>query len=290
NQLVHFQVVSSLTSVAKALAVFEEFDAIETIGKAMDQVATANLSRHTACCVRALDGLLSRNAVERIIELTLNQKDDAKWTRLAVALIRWAGQSAIEKGFQHLEDEQGATHRIALIRFISKIGPTALDVARTRIRHERWYVVRNTCKLLAELRDPDLLTHIAPALRHPDQRVQNAAAKAVFESRLAERGPVLADALPYVHAAVRGELLDDLRFLKDPKTLSALERFIFAEQGSGVASATKAVLALSAIAGEQAESVLNQVMIDRSRDLALRSSAYEALCQRKTLTAARRLM
>src|SRR5262249_55594318 len=44
NQLVHFQVVSSLTSVAKALAVFEEFDAIETIGKAMDQVATANLS------------------------------------------------------------------------------------------------------------------------------------------------------------------------------------------------------------------------------------------------------
>jgi hypothetical protein len=50
------------------------------------------------------------------------------------------------------------------------------------------------------------------------------------------------------------------------------------------------VQALSAIPGDQSESVLNQAMIDRSRDLPLRRSAYEALCQRKTVTAARRLM
>jgi HEAT repeat protein len=290
NQLVHFQVVNSLTGVAKALAVFEEFETIEIIGKTMDQVATSNVTRHAGCCVRALDGLLSKNAVERIIELTLTKKDDPRWTRLAVSLIRWAGQSAIEKVFQGLEEEQVATNRIALIRFISKIGPTALDVARTRIRHERWYVVRNTCKLLAELKDPELLTHIAPALRHPDQRVQLAATKAVSESRIADRGPVLADALPHVHPAVRDELLDDLRFLKDPKTVNALERFIFSENNGGLATATKAVLTLSAIPGEQSESVLNQIMIDRSRDLALRRSAYGALCQRKTITAARRLM
>lgn len=290
NQLLHFQVVNSLTSVAKALAVFEEFEAIETIGKTMDQVAISNVTRHAGCCVRALDGLLSKNAVERIIELTLTRKDDSRWTRLAVALIRWAGQSAVEKVFQYLEEEQVATNRIALIRFISKIGPTALDVARTRIRHERWYVVRNTCKLLAELKDPDLLTHIAPALRHPDQRVQVAATKAIVESRMSDRGPVLVDALPHVHPAVRDEILDDLRFLKDPKIVNTLERFIFSENNGGLAVAVKAVLALSAIAGEQSESVLNQVMIDRSRELALRRSAYEALCQRKTVTAACRLI
>ena len=40
---------------------------------------------------------------------------------------------------------------------------------------ERWYVVRNSCLLLGEMRDPDLIAHLAPALRHSDERVQRAA-------------------------------------------------------------------------------------------------------------------
>src|SRR6202008_896085 len=80
------------------------------------------------------------------------------------------------------------------------------------------------------------------------------------------------------------------RFLKDPKTVGPLERFIFTENNGGLAVSTKAVLALSAIPGDQSESVLYQVLVDRTRDLALRHSAYGALSQRKTITAARWLM
>jgi HEAT repeat protein len=288
GQFTHFQLINSLNVIAKALAVFEEFAEIETIGKTIESIASADPPQHRTCCFPALQNMLSKNAVERIIELSLQKKDDGKWNRTAVTLIRWSGQPAISKVFQQLEDEQVATNRIALLRFISKIGPSALDVAHTQVRHDRWYVVRNACKLLTELKDPELLTHISPALRHPDERVQLAAVKAVFESRLRDRGPLLADALPYVHASVRDEILDDLSFLKDPKTVTGLERFIFSENQNNRA-VLKAVSALGTIPGEQAESVLYQILIEKKLDIALRQNAYESMSKLQSASAIRRL-
>jgi len=206
-----------------------------------------------------------------------------------VTLIRWAGQSAVSRVFQQLEDEQVATNRIALIRFISKIGPAALDVARAQIRHERWYVVRNTCKLLIELKDPELLTHIGPALRHPDERVQIAAVKAVLESRHPDRGHVLAENLSHVHASVRDEVLDDLSFLRDPKTVTPLERFIFVDNQGNTRAVIRAINALSSIPGHQAESVLYQILIDTRLQAAVRQAAYEGMAKLKTASAMRRI-
>src|SRR5262249_56672773 len=269
---------------------FEEFSAIETIGKHVEAIASTDPPQHRTCCFPALQNMLSKNAVERIIELSLQNKDDGKWTRTAVTLLRWGGQPAISRVFEQLEEEQVATNRIALIRFISKIGGAALDVARTQVRHERWYVVRNACKLLAELKDPELLTHIAPALRHSDERVQMAAAQAVFESRMRDRGPVLAEALPHLRASVRDAVLDDLIFLKDPKTVNALGRFIFSTDNQATTGAmAKAVTALGTIPGEQSESVLYQVLIDQRLELSLRQSAYEVMNKLKTASAVRRL-
>jgi HEAT repeat protein len=288
GQFTHFQLINSLNAVAKALAVFEEFAEIETIGKTIATIANSDPPQHRTCCFPALQNMLSKNAVERIIELSLQKKEDGKWNRIAVTLIRWSGQPAISKVFQQLEDEQVATNRIALLRFISKIGPAALDVAHTQVRHDRWYVVRNACKLLTELKDPELLTHISPALRHPDERVQLAAVKAVFESRLRDRGPLLAEALPYVHASVRDEILDDLSFLRDPKTVTGLERFIFSENQNNRA-VLKAVTALATIPGEQAESVLYQILIENKLDITLRQNAFESMSKLQSASAIRRL-
>jgi HEAT repeat protein len=289
GQFTHFQIVNALGSVAKSLAVFEEFDQIETIGRTIESIGGANPTHHRSCCFPAVQSMLSKNAVERIIELSLQRKDDPKWIRTAVTLVRWSGQPAISKVFQQLEDEQVATNRIALLRFISKIGSSALDLARAQIRNERWFVVRNTCKLLAELKDPELLTHIAPALQHPDERVQAAAVKAILESRLRDRGPVLAEALPHLHASVRDAVLEDIAFLRDPKTVAALGRFIFAEQPGNVSSVMKAINSLGAISGEQSESLLYQVLVDKKLDMSLRKSAYEVMCKLESASAVRRL-
>jgi HEAT repeat protein len=286
----HLQLLNGFSAITKSLGIFEDFEQIESIGKSIESVAVADLEKHGSCCMMALQNLLTSNAVERLVEINVQRKDDPKWARTAVSLLRWSGQPAIMRVFRQLEEEQVATNRMALIRFISKIGPAALDVARSQIRHERWYVVRNTCRLLADLKDPELLVHIAPALRHPDERVQKAAVKAIFESRKPERGPVLAEALPYVHPSVRDEVLDDLRFLRDPKTAAGLERFVFGDQRANVPLVTKAVQVLGAIPGDESESVLYQVMIDAKLEMPVRQAAYQVLHQSKSPTAKRRLL
>ncbi|HYX67595.1 MAG TPA: HEAT repeat domain-containing protein, partial [Terriglobales bacterium] len=273
----HQQIINALIALCRTVALYEDFELIHAVSAALERIAAAAPEAHAKCCTRALATLLTPNSVERVIELFIHNRDDRPFTRLAADLARWSGSAAIVKVFRQLEEEQSTPNRMALIRLITKIGAPALEIARQRLGDERWYVVRNACKLLGDLKDPHLLQSLAPALRHSNERVQKAAVTAILDSRDPGRAAVFSEALPHLHHQVVEDVLGELLFLKDPVCLPALERFIFRDSHGKTRLLVLAVQALAAVPDPQAERLLGAVMADDTLDPAVRRVALTAL-------------
>lgn len=276
QKFLHRQLINALAAMCKSLAVYEEFELIDTIGKTLERLATENPGEHSNCCGQALTNLLTPHAMDRIVELFIQRKDDHNWMRVCVNLLRRAGGPGIARVFQYLEEEKSATLRMALLRLIGRVGPAALDLARGRITDQRWYVVRNACKLLSDLKDPELLVHVVPALTHADERVQTAAIAAVLERRNPRRAGVLAAALPHLHQHALEVVLSELMFLRDPVCVAPLGQLIFHDS-----RATKTCLLcaqiLASISGPQSELILLRVLAESSFDPAVRRAAIAPL-------------
>jgi HEAT repeat protein len=282
----HWQVLNCMVALAKDVAPYEEFALIERVGEAMEKLATEDAANHEACCRITLSTLLTPSAIERLIEISVQKGDDVVWGRTAAPLLRWSGAAAIGKLFQQLESEQAESSRNVLIRLIARLGPAALDLARQQLADPHWYVVRNACRLLVELKDPDLAQQLAPVLRHPDERAQKAAAKAIRESRHPAHGVIFAEALPFLHPAVAEKVLDELLYLRDPATVPALERFILHEARGKTGPLMMAVQALAVIPGEHVEQLLGTILADSTLEGVVRRVAMIALARSSTSASA----
>jgi len=196
NQLVHVQVVNALVALAKIAATYEDFSLVQKVGAALEESSVHDQTSHTICCSASIVNLLPPSAVDRIAEIFLDKKNEPAWVRTVAGILHWAGAGAIERLFVALDRESAAANRLALMRLLARIGPAGLPAARQRLQNKEWYVVRNACKILGELKDPELLQHIVPVFEHQDERVQKAALQAVKGSKLPGGAAVIANALP----------------------------------------------------------------------------------------------
>jgi hypothetical protein len=277
---IHHQILNALVNVAHTVARYEEFEVVEAVGTAIQKIAVASPEKHDKCCTPALSGLLSVHVIERVLELFLQKRDDAAWVRTASALLKLSGSMGIGKAFYVLEEEQNTANRLALIRLIGRLGPAALEEGRKSLKDERWFVVRNACKLLGELKDPDLATQLGPLLGHSDSRVQKAALDAIRSSRDPKRGAVLADSLPFLHPQLRDEVLNELQFLRDPACVPSLDRLIFIDHKGGLQARCTQVLA--GISTPEAQRALLHVLSSPNLELPARRIALRALSQDKS--------
>ncbi len=280
NAFLHNQVLNAILAICRTLAIYEDFELIENIGNTLERLAADN-PKHNECCNKALEGLLNIHALDRVVELYVSKRDDRNFARTAATLLRRTGKPGIAKAFTHLEDESVASVRLALLRLIGRIGPSALALARERLNDSRWYVVRNSCKLLGDLKDPELLTHIKVALKHTDERVQKAAVTAVLDSRHPDRVEVLSEALPYLHPHVMEDVFGELLFLRDPKSLPALEHLIFRES-RGVKTLLTCVQTIASIQGEESQLLLMKVTSETRFDPTIRRTALQALLKNES--------
>lgn len=280
DPFIHQQILNALANIAQTVARFEEFEVVEAVGTAIQKIAVASPAKHDKCCAPALSSLLSVHVVERVLELFLQKRDDAAWMRTAAALLKLSGSMGIGKAFYVLEEEQNTANRLALIRLIGRLGPAALEEGRKCLKDERWFVVRNACKLLGELKDPELATQLGPLLGHSDSRVQKAALDAIRNSRDPKRGAVLAESVPFLHPQLRDEVLNELQFLRDPATVSILDRLIFIDHKGGLQMRCAQVLA--AISGLEAQRALLHVLSSPNLDVSARRVALRALSQEKS--------
>jgi len=287
NQLVHLQVVNALVTLAKIAATYEDFLLVQKVGTALEESSVHDQTSHTGCCSASIANLLPPSAVDRIAEIFLDKKNEQAWTRTVAGILRWAGTGAIERLFVALDKESAAANRLALIRLLGRIGPAGLPAARQRLQHKEWYVVRNACKLLGELKDPELLEHIAPVLEHEDGRVQKAALQAVKESKLPRRAMVIANALPLLSPQLLEDALCELMHQASPESLPGLEKFFNSSAAQNSRILRLLINVIAAIPDEQAVNVLSKISYNESIDAALRKAAQEALAACATRKARR---
>jgi HEAT repeat protein len=170
------------------------------------------------------------------------------------------------------------------VRLVAQLGQGSIDVACRYLEDDRWYVVRNMCGVLAEIKDPKLVEHIAPALRHPDARVQKATLKALVKSRDPEAATVLAAALPKLAPEVVDEALDELMYLRHQGAVADLEAFVSARSGN-LACMKKAVLGLASIEDEAAVYALGRLFRIEELDPGVRRAALAGIAKHRAAVA-----
>jgi hypothetical protein len=289
SPFLHYQIAHCIATLGKTVALYEDYEAVRAIGSALNQCLVSDPSRHTECCGGALKNLMAPASVERIIELSLKQREDSAWLKTAAALLRWSGFSAVETVFHRLEQEQKGANRLVLVRLIGQTGAAALEVARKKLNDERWYVVRNACTVLGELKDPELLLCLRGPLCHSDHRVQQAALNVVTKTRLPGRAELLADSLTQFAPSLLDPVLDELLYLRDPSALGGLEDFLFGNADSKSRFGTKAVKVLAGIPGDHALELLAKILGEVSFGDATRKVALAGL-QKKDSDTSQRLL
>jgi hypothetical protein len=284
SEYVHFLAASALTVLAQSISAFEDFSDVMAIGVSLETSFNRDREKHKKCCGTSLDRLLPAAAIERVIELFLVQRNDSAWGKTAARLLRFAAPGSVDSVFNRLIAETDARNRLALVRLIGQMGSESIAVAYKYLKDERWYVVRNICAALAELKDPDLADHIVPALENPDERVQQAALKALVNSRTMRAGPVLAASLAKLSPKVLDQALDELTFLKHPKTVTSLEEFI-RDAGSNPVAARKAVQVLTCIEDDEALYALARLFRTEALDSRIRKLVLTAICKNQSSVA-----
>ena len=286
----HQQVAKGLIAAAQTAALYEDFSTVHKIGLDLKTSLATDNARHLACCGQALENLMTMEAFERVIELYVAKRDDLAWAKVVGSLAKWFGPKSGEVVFTLLEKEKSASNRFRLVRMCAPLlGAAALEAARRRLSDERWYVVRNACTVLGELGDPEITTQLRSVLRHPDDRVQQAAVTSIMKCKAPGRGAAFAEALPHLKAQVLDMALDELIFLKDPKSVGGLEQFVLAKIGSRTGALEKAVRSLTSIGSGQALEVLGKVLSDTGQALSVRHTALLALGG-SSLPAAKRIL
>jgi HEAT repeat protein len=227
-------------------------------------------------------------AIERVIEVYLQKRGDSASTRNTTTLLRFAAPASVEKVIEYLVGESDARNRLALVRLAGQLGSGSIEIAAKYLSDERWYVVRNMCGVLAELSDPNLVEHIAPALRHSDARVQQAALKALVKARSTRTASVLADALPSLAPQILDEALDHLMYVRNSGAVTALEEFV-ASGRHNLAVSIKAVQALGRIPEVAALYALGRLYRIEELDSKVRRAALLAIAGNRSSVATKLL-
>ena len=277
NQLVHVQVVNALVALAKIAATYEDFSLVQKVGAALEESSVHDQTSHTICCSASIVNLLPPSAVDRIAEIFLDKKNEPAWVRTVAGILHWAGAGAIERLFVALDRESAAANRLALMRLLARIGPAGLPAARQRLQNKEWYVVRNACKILGELKDPELLQHIVPVFEHQDERVQKAALQAVKGSKLPGGAAVIANALPLLSPHLVEDSLCELMHQASVDSLPGLEKFFNSSSAQNGKVLRLVINVIAAIPQEKAMNLLSKISYDQSIDAGLRKASQEAL-------------
>jgi hypothetical protein len=269
----HTHVANCLATAAHCMAPYEDFDGIYLIAQNLEKSRLRNQQLHKDCCGEALGNLLGPRSIERLVELYSLRRYGQ---RMVVSILRLMGRLGAEKIFLRLEEEKVASNRLALIRLIGQMGTVAHEVARSKLRDERWYVVRNACLVLNETHDPEIIQDLRDTLRHADERVQEAAFQVITKSKAAGRSAALADALPQLKPHVLEEVLKELRFMKSPESVPGLEAFI-TQQEEKLREKEEAMRAIAAISGEGAADAMGRILKNADIPPAIRRIAIKTL-------------
>ena len=229
-----------LATLASQASQSDDFETLQQIATEINAVIRNNPDAHGECCGEVRQTLLSSDAIDRIIDSCVVKSEDSEKVRNTIVLFREI-PAAMERVVERLESERDAATRIRFLRFAGQFRQSGIYIAVRRLQDERWFFVRNSCQLLGEMGDPELVAHLAPLLKHADERVQQAAFQTLQKSHLPDRIRAYARALPVLPLLALDAALDEIMFSLDPACLGGLSTLIMENHPDRVKFITKAV-------------------------------------------------
>ncbi len=221
----HESIAECLGVLGQQAALAVDFELVLEIASQFEQIIAESPDLHVNCCGEARRQLLPAEAIGQLVDLALEKSESVDKQRTAIALLRQS-EPAIERLFDRLDEEPNGMVRFRIMRLAGQLREAGIPFVVRRLDDERWYVVRNSCLLLGEMRDPDAIMHLAPALRHPDERVQRAAFQTLQRSRLTGCVRAYADALAELAPAVLESALDEIMLGRDASCVAGLCRLV----------------------------------------------------------------
>jgi hypothetical protein len=271
----HGSVASCLCTIAQHASRAQDFELVLEIAAQLGQSFASSPELHLSCCGDTCQQLIPAESIDQIINLVLDKGETTDKQRTATALLRQS-EAAADRLFARLDEEPNAQIRLRVLRAAGQLRTAGIRPALKRLADERWYVVRNACILLAEMRDPELILHLAPLLRHPDERVQRAAFQSLQRMRLAACLPVYADALAQLAPTMLDSALDEIMLSRDANCIEGLCKLI--TQGGPERSkyAVRAVQIAIAIDAAACVALLGEVVKAPEFSETVRGLVYQA--------------
>jgi HEAT repeat protein len=153
----------------------------------LEQRASDNARRSYGIALRRL---FSKPLLRAIADLLLVPKTAAD----ALTALRRGGTEAADVLLQKLVLGQAINERRAVFDTLCQLSVTAGQVIPL-LRHEKWYVIRNSAELIGEKGLAEAVPELAECLDHDDERVRKTAALALAKIGTASTGEPLRRAL-----------------------------------------------------------------------------------------------
>lgn len=123
--------------------------------------------------------LLMETDFGQVTDLYLAGGTDVAEVDATLSLLSRFGSAAAKPLLDRLLNEPEAARRRTLIKVMARLGPPAVPAILERMRHPKWYYVRNLSIILGEIGDRRAVSSLMRATSHPDARVRREAILAV---------------------------------------------------------------------------------------------------------------
>ena len=221
----------------------------------------------------------SRELVVPVLE-HLFQEGEAVLECVVLPFLEFAGETGARTLVALLEDEQDRHRRARILGLLKRLGPVAVPALQEGLVAGSWHLVRNALNLVGELEEARTFEYVVPCLDHGDERVIQAAIRALWKTGGERAEAYLLELLPRVQPLLQLEALQGLERIGSQTAVPVLATLA----GSGAeAVRVKALELLGRIRDPGATPLLEALLrrkgliIKRSEPLPVRVAAARAL-------------
>jgi len=151
--------------------------------------------------------LCSKDFIEPMV-LRYSIPGPSYFSGTALPMLKALGYGAVEILMEMLASEKDRRRRGQIMDAVRSYGNEILPKLATSLNSDKWYLVRNTLILIAEMADDSCFEGVVNCLKHADKRVQKAAVRTLWRGY----GSRAAEPLLKIVKGVQPEIVEEILF------------------------------------------------------------------------------
>ena len=203
---------------------------------------------------KARDTLITPEMVEQLMS-DLRGDDENKQEKATNDLMSIA-DIIIDPLIINLTEEEDRKVRARLLKIIESVGVGAIEVLKSYLNDDRWYVVRNLVRMLGTVGDESVVETMLPFLSHEDSRVRKEAILSLLKIGSDKSFDSLILTLNDQDSAVQTMAINALTEIGQKRAAPILDNFLKKGASIGQIPKKRAIEALGKIGGEDTAATL----------------------------------